>query len=84
MDEFPVGKITHTGMWDVIKASAAAGDYCFDEMFVWATELIDRHPVIVTDIRARFRSTVMLRSHADTPPSTPHHWPSCLSFSRLR
>ena len=54
MDEFPVGKIAHTGMWDVIKASAAAGDYCFDEMFVWATELIDRHPVIVSDIRARF------------------------------
>lgn len=54
MDEFPVGKITHTGMWDVIKASAAAGDYCFDEMFVWATELIDRHPIIVGDIRARF------------------------------
>ena len=54
MDKFPVGKDTHTNMWNAIRESADAGDYCFDEMFVWATELIDQHPTIVSDIRTRF------------------------------
>lgn len=53
-DAFSVGKGTHTNMWNAIKQSVAAGDYCFDEMFVWANQLIDKHPLIVSDIRARF------------------------------
>jgi DNA helicase II / ATP-dependent DNA helicase PcrA len=30
------------------------GYFCFDEMFVWATELLDRHPEVAADLRMRF------------------------------
>lgn len=30
------------------------GYFCFDEMFVWATELLDRHPEVADDLRMRF------------------------------
>jgi DNA helicase-2/ATP-dependent DNA helicase PcrA len=35
-------------------ASCAEGYFCYDEMFVWAAELLDRHPEIVAIIRTRF------------------------------
>lgn len=33
---------------------SAEGYFTYDEMFVWANELMDRHPEIVQDIRSRF------------------------------
>ncbi|MBD0702434.1 ATP-dependent helicase [Pseudomonas sp. PSB1] len=36
------------------RESTAAGFYCFDEMFVWAYELINKHPEVITTIRQRF------------------------------
>lgn len=30
------------------------GYFCFDEMFVWANELLDHHPEVAADLRMRF------------------------------
>jgi hypothetical protein len=37
-----------------IRQSTEAGYYCFDEMFVWASELLDRFPDVIETIRGRF------------------------------
>lgn len=45
---------TYRNLLQVCRASTAAGYYCFDEMFVWAAELLDRCPDIIKDVRSRF------------------------------
>lgn len=53
-EAFPKGKSTHDNILAACKRSTEEGYYCFDEMFVWATELLDRCPEVVATIRARF------------------------------
>jgi DNA helicase-2/ATP-dependent DNA helicase PcrA len=36
------------------KASSEAGYFCYDEMFVWANELLDQRPEVVAALRERF------------------------------
>lgn len=48
------GTDTHQNMLKACRESTAEGYYCFDEMFVWATELLDRCPDAIKVIRARF------------------------------
>lgn len=36
------------------KASSEAGYFCYDEMFVWANELLDRRPAVAAALRERF------------------------------
>lgn len=36
------------------KASSEVGYFCYDEMFVWANELLDVHPEAATALRERF------------------------------
>lgn len=38
----------------VARAGSEEGYLCFDEMFVWANELLDRHPEVAADLRMRF------------------------------
>ena len=38
----------------VARAVSEEGYFCFDEMFVWANELLDRHPEVADDLRMRF------------------------------
>ena len=48
------GTDTHRNMLKACQDSTAEGYYCFDEMFVWAGELLDRCPDVIKTIRARF------------------------------
>lgn len=47
-----------TDLCRAMEASARAGNeegyLCFDEMFVWANELLDRHPEVAANLRMRF------------------------------
>ena len=45
---------TYQKMLIACQQSTEAGYYCFDEMFVWASELVDRFPDVVKTIRRRF------------------------------
>lgn len=36
------------------RAASEEGYFCFDEMFVWANELLDRQPEVAADLRVRF------------------------------
>lgn len=36
------------------RAGSEDGYFCFDEMFVWANELLDLHPEVAADLRMRF------------------------------
>jgi superfamily I DNA/RNA helicase len=36
------------------RAGSEEGYFCFDEMFVWANELLDQHPEAAANLRARF------------------------------
>ena len=36
------------------RAGSEEGYFCYDEMFVWANELLDRQPEIAADLRMRF------------------------------
>lgn len=45
---------TYQNMLQACRDSTAEGYYCFDEMFVWAEELLDRYPDAIKTIRARF------------------------------
>lgn len=38
----------------VARESSEEGYLCFDEMFVWANDLLDRHPEVATNLRMRF------------------------------
>lgn len=41
-------------MESATRASSEEGYFCFDEMFVWANELLDQHPEAAATLRARF------------------------------
>ncbi|MEI9988158.1 MAG: UvrD-helicase domain-containing protein [Aliidongia sp.] len=43
-EAYPVGQGTYQKMLLACQQSTEAGYYCFDEMFVWASELLDRFP----------------------------------------
>ncbi len=45
---------TYQKMLQACQKSTAEGYYCFDEMFVWAKELLDRRPDVIKTVRARF------------------------------
>ncbi len=51
---FSNGTDTYRNMLKACRESTAAGYYCFDEMFVWAAELLDRCPDVIKIIRGRF------------------------------
>ena len=51
---FPKDKDTYLAILKACQESTAEGYYCFDEMFVWAAELLDRYPDVVKAIRGRF------------------------------
>ena len=51
---YPAGKDTYQRMLKACQQSTEAGYYCFDEMFVWASELLDRFPNVIETIRGRF------------------------------
>lgn len=48
------GTDTYRNMLKACRDSTSAGYYCFDEMFVWADELLERCPEVIKTIRARF------------------------------
>ena len=48
------GTDTHQNMLKACRDSTAKGYFCFDEMFVWAAELLDRCPEAIKTVRARF------------------------------
>jgi len=41
-------------MEDATRTGSEEGFFCFDEMFVWANELLDQHPEAAANLRARF------------------------------
>lgn len=45
---------THRLMLSACKNSTEAGYYCFDEMFIWADELIEKSPEVISTLRQRF------------------------------
>ncbi|MCA8471908.1 UvrD-helicase domain-containing protein, partial [Burkholderia cepacia] len=45
---------TYQAMIDARRQSSEQGYFCFDEMFVWACELLDRHPETIPMLRRRF------------------------------
>lgn len=51
---FPSHTETHKKIQRACRQSSEAGYYRFDEMFVWANELIECHPSVIETIRERF------------------------------
>lgn len=49
---------SHTPTYQAIvaarRASSEQGYFCFDEMFVWANQLLDQHPETISTLRQRF------------------------------
>lgn len=45
---------TYQNMQGVCRDSYEAGLFCHDEMFVWASDLLDKHPLVVDHLRQRF------------------------------
>lgn len=45
---------TFKKMLTACKESTEAGYYCFDEMFIWADELLVKYPEVISAIRKRF------------------------------
>lgn len=45
---------TYQAMVSVARQSTEQGFFCFDEMFVWANELLDARPEVAQTLRARF------------------------------
>jgi DNA helicase-2/ATP-dependent DNA helicase PcrA len=45
---------SYKAMVDVARQSSQDGYFCFDEMFVWANQLLDRRPGVAADLRRRF------------------------------
>ena len=45
---------TYQAMVTVCRETSEQGYFCFDEMFVWANQLIDRNPGVAADLRRRF------------------------------
>lgn len=44
----------YQAMVAVSRVSSEEGYFCFDEMFVWANQLLDRNPGVAADLRRRF------------------------------
>jgi DNA helicase-2/ATP-dependent DNA helicase PcrA len=45
---------TYTEMQDVCRRSISEGHHCYEEMFVWAQDLLDKVPGVVQALRERF------------------------------
>jgi hypothetical protein len=45
---------TYQALVNAARASSEQGYFCFDEMFVWANELLDKRPETARDLRQRF------------------------------
>lgn len=45
---------TFKAMTAVCRETSEQGYFCFDEMFVWANQLLDRNPSVAADLRRRF------------------------------
>ena len=45
---------TYQAMVAVCRETSEQGYFCFDEMFVWANQLLDRNPGVAADLRRRF------------------------------
>jgi len=54
--QFPFGDTTDTyiAVRNAFQAAAAEGYHCYDDMFLWAHDLLDHVPVLVTVLRSRF------------------------------
>lgn len=46
---------TYQALVEARRAGSEQGYFCFDEMFVWANELLDKRPETAMDLRRRFR-----------------------------
>lgn len=49
-----VNSDTYKAMVAVCRQTSEEGYFCFDEMFVWANQLLDRNPGVAADLRRRF------------------------------
>ncbi len=45
---------SYQAMLAACRETSQQGYFCFDEMFVWANELLDRNPGVAADLRRRF------------------------------
>lgn len=45
---------THQALLEARRTGSEQGYFCFDEMFVWANELLDKRPDAAADLRRRF------------------------------
>lgn len=45
---------TYQAIIDARRASSEQGYFCFDEMFIWANQLLDQHPETISTLRRRF------------------------------
>ncbi|USI75147.1 UvrD-helicase domain-containing protein [Sphingomonas morindae] len=45
---------TYQALLEARRAGSEQGYFCFDEMFVWANELLDKRPEAAADLRRRF------------------------------
>ncbi len=54
MGKFGPNTQTYRALVHAARASSEQGYFCFDEMFVWANELLDKRPETVRDLRQRF------------------------------
>ncbi|WP_022678022.1 UvrD-helicase domain-containing protein [Novosphingobium sp. B-7] len=45
---------TYQALMDARRTGSEQGYFCFDEMFVWANELLDQRPEVAADLRRRF------------------------------
>jgi hypothetical protein len=51
---FGASTATYTEMQDVCQRSVSEGYHCYEEMFVWAQDLLDKVPGVVQALRERF------------------------------
>lgn len=51
---FGVNTATYQRVREACAASTEAGIYCHEEMFVWASELLETHPEVIDSLRIRF------------------------------
>ncbi len=45
---------TYQAIVDARRKSSEQGYFCFDEMFIWASQLLDQHPETISTLRRRF------------------------------
>ena len=53
-ESYSTGSDTYQRMLQACRDSTGDGCFCFDEMFVWACELLDQFPDVITVVRRRF------------------------------